>query len=387
MGFLTKKSSPRASIVYDVSDDSVAVAFVSTDKKLPEILWSRRYPVIVKSDHSNDFYTRGLRQAFNVLQQDVVKVGFPLLKRAGIKTDGLAVKCVLSSGYHIADTITSRLYTGKAFIPSAHHVEKAQLQAHDDFLTLYKDAFYEDDPIHVSQRMLGIYGDGQPISLARKRPVEKLNVNIYISKMPRSVFDILKSQLGQTFNEKNITFYSGYEIINDALMGTNKKMRDFFVILPSKRKTDVLYTSGGSIRGVSSSSIGEDFMVRTIAKSLDRPASDVRSRVQLYRQGRHHPYPAREMDIGLREIGRRWSDAVHKSMQTASSGELPKQAYLLLPASKTSAVFDEFVSCINEKTRDLEVLLINQKRLSDYVQNYNTTDYPLTVSVLGCCGY
>ncbi|MEX2514887.1 MAG: hypothetical protein WD335_02025 [Candidatus Paceibacterota bacterium] len=387
MGFFTKKSSSRAAVVYDISDNSVAAAFVATDKKLPEIFWSRRYPVVVNKDHGHNSYTRALRRALEVLQRDVLKTGLPLLNRLGIETDSLTVKCVLSSGWHTADTITSRLHTGEAFIPGTHHIEKAQQQAHDDFVSRYGDAFYGDDPAHLSHRLLGIHGDGQPAMLSRKRPVEKLDVHMYISKAPQMVQQILESQLGQTFNRESIDYHSGYETVNDALMGADRSLRDFLVILPSRRKTDVLHTAGGTIRGISSSPLGEDFMIRTISKAFNRPVSDIRSRIELHRQQRHHPDSAQEMDIALSEISRRWTESVYESMRAASNGSLPQQAYLMLPATKTSIVFADFASRLLDKAPSLEVFLINQERFSDYVQNYNKSDHTLTVSVLGSCGY
>jgi hypothetical protein len=387
MAFFTKKSSTQGAAVYDIADDSVAVALVTTGKKLPEIIWSRRYPIFINRDHGKINYTQALRRALDVLQRDVVKIGLPLCKRFGIQVDSLQVKCVMSSGWHTADTVTSRIQRDELFIPDNRHLETAQQSAHKDFMSRYQHEFEDDEPVHLTHRMLGILGDEQPISMARKKPVEKFDVHMYISKTPQSVKRVVDAAIEQIFHTNNIRYYSGFETTNQTLMSADRSLRDFTVVAPGRRKTDIVYTSNGVIRGIASSSLGEDFMVRTIARALNRPHHDVRSRIQLQQRGKHHQSSVHEIDIALKEISKRWSSSVHEKMKKAGGGALPEKVYILLPASKTSAVFSEFAKEINTHAPDLSVFLINQERLSDYVQSYGTSDHALLLSELGSCGY
>lgn len=387
MGFFTKKNSTQGAIVYDIADDSVAAGLVVTGKKLPEIIWSRRYPIFINRDHGSDNYTRALRRALNVLQRDVVKIGLPLCKRFGIQVDELQIKCVLSSGWHTADTMTSRIQKDEAFIPGSSHLQQAQRSAHEDFVIRHKNIFENDEPVHLDHRMLGIQGDGKPISLARKKPVERLDVRMYISKTPKSVKQVVDTSIEQIFHIDNIEFYSGFDTTNKTLMSADRSLRDFIIIAPGRRKTDVVHTQNAEISGITSVSLGEDFMLRTISRALNRPHHDVRSRIQLRQKGKHHQSSVHEIEIALREISKRWSASVYEKMKEVSSGALPQKVYILLPASKTSAVFSDFAKEINSHAPDLAVFLINQERLSDYVQSHNTSDHALLLSVLGSCGY
>jgi cell division ATPase FtsA len=235
--------------------------------------------------------------------------------------------------------------------------------------------------------VLRILGDNQPVSLTQSRPINRLDVQMYISKIPQLVKHMIKRVLVQTYQTRSITFHSSFESINNALMITNRKLRDFIFILPGRGRTTIVSSRYGSIHKVSHVPIGEDFLVRTISTALNRPHHDIRSRIQLRKKNRHHPAGMREMNIALDEISRRWLQSTYKEIESMTRGNSPQTVFVSMTDSNTGKVFGEFASRLKTYESKLQISNINTEHFSEYIENHRLPDYRLTMSVLGTCGY
>lgn len=386
MAFLTKKATREAKVIFDVADDSVAAAIYTLDEDKPDVIWSKRRPVNFSRHSDPTHFHRAMLQAVELLLDELHKNGLPMAHRYGLRPDVEHVRCVFSPAWEISDTVTSGFQKSEPFTPTKNHVRQAGRDAHRQFSQQLGDPEGKQFA-HLSHRILSATGDGKPLSLLQRRPIQRLDIAVHISKVPTKTKREVSRILLRLFQDDVLTFHSGSELNHKVLSSAFDEPASFLVVAPGRSRTEVSVFSKGSTTKMSSTAIGEDFLVRTIAAALNRSYGEVRSRLSLYDRRKHHPSVQREISIALEEIGNRWARAVAEEAQRVTNGTPPEHAYILLPAGFTHESFAGFADKLVGPLPQIRLHAINDRLFHGFFHNTIKIDHRLALGILGTDQY
>lgn len=386
MALFTKKSTPRTKVIFDIADDSVAAAIYTETKDRPDIVWSKRRPVSFSRHLQPDHFKRAMLSAVEQLHEDLRADGLPLARRQGLHPDIEHVRCVFSPVWQVSDTVKSGFQQREPFSPTKEHIHRVGRDAHRRFDEKH-DSASKKRLSHLSHWILSASGDGKPLSAISKRPIQRLDLTMHISKIPKDTKTAVSKILTQLFQINAITFHSGSKLMHQAMASSFHDPAEFIIVAPGRKRTEVSLSSKGVMSRTSSAEIGEDFLVRTIAAALNRTYGEVRSRLSLHHKGKHHASINREISIALREIGKRWAKAVSDQIHQVSNGSPPQHVYILLPTGYTRDSFTDFVDLITEEFPRLRLHTVDDFLFRDLFHNSRRVDHRIALGILGIDQY
>lgn len=386
MALFTQKAEREAKVLFDIADDSVAVAIYTLDKVRPDVVWSKRRTVNFSRHSDLTHLHRAMLLSVTDLLDDLRRSGLPMARRNGLHPDVEHVRCVFSPVWQISDTVQSGFQKGKPFTPTKNHIRQAGRDAHRRFSEQIGD---EDGKqyAHLSHRIMSATGDGKPLSIVSRRPIQRLDLEVYISKIPIQTKDEVSRSLCQLFRGESLTFHSGSEASHRVLASAFSEPDSFLLVTPGRTRTEISVSNKGKMTSMSSAGIGEDFLVRTIAAALNRTYGEVRSRLSLHHRRKHHVSVHREMAISLDEIGSRWARSVTDEIHRITKGSPPQHVYIILPSGFAAESFSGFVDKFKAMHPGMRLHAVDNHLFREFFHNSMSIDHRLALGILGTDQY
>jgi hypothetical protein len=362
--------------VFDVRPRSVGVALVDTSGDWPNVLWSKRQQTRLRQYDHDDLYYRAIQPVVEALLKDLDKVGRASLRSTTGSDYIHTIKFIFSSPWSVDQVVSSRVSQPRQFILNRDHIYSAGRLAYNDFS-------HEDDHnlFPLSQRIIALHGDGRLIRYPHETPIRELNLRMHVSKLPRAIKQSLEKIVGAYHHPEKISFHSSTDVANRVFSRAFEHPTDFLVVIPEYTQTDIVFVQDGRLEGVASFPIGEDFLLQAMSQAFSRPVADVRSRLQLYHQGRLSQ-EVRNIEIALEEIGRRWSASFTEAVNGLSETP-PIYNYLLTEDREYKPAFESFFSNTFESIPDIQSYVVDNDLFTDYFLEDGGIDCTLAVSVLG----
>lgn len=380
MGFLRTQTKPLSvQAVFDIRAHSVGVALVAVHETAPlEVVWQKRLPVRFNQHYDEQHFQRAMRQTLERLQSDIQTEGHLNLRAVHDKRQIDSVRCIFSRPWNISHMTSGKISEPEPFLVTRDHIQSVGRMAYKNFPDLS-----EDNLVPLQHRIVGIYGDGKSIHSPDDNPVRELTMRMHVSKLPKSVKDMVHKVISQRFHPNKLSFHSSTDVTSRVLSRAFRYPKDFLVFVPEYTQTDILHVQNGQLQQLTTMPIGEDFLVRTISDALGRPLSDIQSRLSLYHRGRHHSDSASDIDVAIEHIGKRWNELANQAMGEIEENSAPRHSYLLISDSKHADVFRGFFLETMQQLPKMQTHIIDEDLFAHHFMRNRKVDSNLALGILG----
>jgi len=367
-------SGPRA--IFDIRPRSISVALVEIHNGYLRVIWSQRQSVQTEEHQHGNMYLRAVGKTLEDLYKKLYTVGRAHL-RALSNTDQIdTVSFVLSSPWSHDQVVKSRISGPRYFVPHHDHVRRAGRLAYNEF-----SHAGEYDLLPLTERVTGLYGDGQLIRFPHDDPIRELELQMHVSKMPKDFSQIIERVAARFHHPDKISFHSSADVTGRVFSRAFAHPTDFLLVLPEHNQTDLILVEGGRVSGIENLPIGEDFLLTAMGQAFSRPVTDVRSRLNLH-YGQKLSDHSQEVSVALEEISNRWQELFHEALRRLTKNP-PESSYFLAEGREHKPAFESFFLSAVESLPDMQTYVVDDNLFTDHFLEYKNIDCTLAVSILG----
>ncbi len=391
--FETKSSTSKTKAVFDIRSGSIGAAIVVTsEEEKPEVVWSHRKPISFMKEHDTSKLINMTKQAVDSAAERLQKVSSKITGKTDI-SPVQEIQCFFAAPWYVGSTQTVTINKDNPFTVDEERMNLARQKADELFReeTVANHTKKEEDLEELDEAVFGIWCNGYRLNKPQEVATNTLRVAIYKSMLPTQIANITREAIGSRLNTDQLHFNSFTAAVSRLFTNVFDHPKSFLLVDAGDELTEILLVENGVLTESVSFPLGEHFLTRTVAKSLDRPPSDARSRLQLYLDNHQTSEHKQEIDDVVTEAKDRWQELFASSIGEFSPDvSLPSHAYVLSGHSVGSLLTD-FVSDTSVKdhlvTRSrFRVHEVDSELLSSRLHTKRSAvDHFLAASVLSAC--
>ncbi len=300
MGLFSAKGKKELVAVFDVGSSGVGGAlFYKDDTSSPEIIFSVREPIpFEESVDFNNFLNATVKALEEVSKKiSLAKLGAPK-----------KIFCVLSSTWYASQTRTVLLEKNTTFIFTAKLADSLIQKEVSSFKENYlKEHGYGGDKVRLIEfknmkTMLNGYTTLHPLDQKTK----KVEMTLFLSVSSEMVIQKIEEAIGRHMHFVDIKF-SSFVLASFAVSRDMFVHRDNFLLIDVGGEiTDIAMIKGDILRESISFPMGKNFLLREMAKSLQKTPDQVESIISLYNSHHAEKKISDKIDQALIQIKTNW---------------------------------------------------------------------------------
>lgn len=339
-----------ADLIFDIRSGSVGACLVTTDGDTPEIRWSTRVSVDFLAEHDTDRLLHmtqdALRDAVNTARDEGLSVLDDTDQTSGVRD----VFCYFAAPWQVGSPQEITIENEDPFVVDTKKIQLAKEKAQRLFLDNAVNRFGADSKSlqPLTTALLSIWCNGYELDNPIGVSTDTLQASTYVSMLPERVKDLVEQTISDAFHLDRLSLHSFTASVQRAFSQTFSHPKTFLVVNVDEEMTQLLVVNSGVLMGSVSYPLGSHFLIRTLAKSLDVPAGDARSRLRQYQHEEAQAESAATISRIINESKNRWQELLVESLGEFSADvSMPSYAFVLA-SHATSASFADF-------TREAEV--------------------------------
>lgn len=308
-----KKEKEELVLLFDIGSSSVGAAFFLMHKeRVPKIVFSEREQVKVENEVSVDNFLSNTMKALKIVASKTCFAGMSHPDK---------VFCVVSSPWFASETRTIDFSKEESFEVTEKLinslVEKETNIFQDEYLVKGAHALNKIRPIEVKtmKTVLNGYESHNPIG----EKVKKLKMSIFLSIGQEKFLKNIESIIHQHFPNKDIEFISfsvaSFAVARDMFISKE----NFLLINIGGEITDISMVKQDIIKESMSFPAGRNFMIRGVAKGLNKGLDEARSLLSLYKDGHMEDSHIKNMEPIVSELRSVWLKMFQDSLSVLSS--------------------------------------------------------------------
>lgn len=346
-----QSSKETADLIFDIRSGSVGVCLVSAGKDTPQIHWSKRFSVDFLSEHDTDRLLHMTKEALTKAVTAANKEGLQALKNETEVSDLGDIYCYFAAPWQIGSPQEITIQNESPFVVNEDRLQLAKEKAEDMFLEDALDRFSTDKEnlIPLTTALLGCWCNGYRLENPHGVSTTKLRASTYISMLPQRVRETVENTISDEFHPDQISYHSFTAAIQRAFTKRFSHPKTFLVVNVDEEMTQLLIINSGVLMGSVSYPVGSHFLIRQLAKSLDVPAADARTRLRQYQEDEAEDKRHEEVEKVLKKTRDKWQELLSDSLGEFSANvSIPEYAFVLTNHDVSSS-FSEFTKGVEVK--------------------------------------
>jgi cell division ATPase FtsA len=206
--------------------------------------------------------------------------------------------------------------------------------------------------------------------------------------LPRRVRQVTEEVISKTFHPDRLSCHSFTAAIQRAFTKQFSHPKTFLVVNVDEEMTQLLIVNSGVLMGSVSYPVGSHFLIRQLAKELDVPAGDAKSRLYQHQNKEAESRTAQDIERILTQTQERWQDLLVDSLGEFSADvSIPEYAFVLANHD-VRGTFREFTQGVTVgqhllRTDGFRVHEVSDDLLQIHVQSQQDhTDHYLSIAGL-----
>lgn len=363
---------PRKHAVFTVGSHAISAAIISNKKK-PEILWSEKVGLHLSRDSESE-------QLHIMIQRKLAKLVEAVRQEQGGGYDIARVHCLFAEPWHTNNITTTKTTSPKPSLLTKDRLASVVAKARDRL----EGAGSESDQTYLSQRIIGVAADGEPITFPYKNSAKEFKVRVHVSRLPKRLQQFVGRVFQQHFHPSKTQLHSLTDVINRFWEREHSLANDFAVMMSGPNHISTSQMKGGRLHSVARDSVGEDYLVEVLSQALDRPVSDIRSRLSLQKRRKQHQDASRAIQIGLDEAGGHLSEVFSRHLRDTNGK--PQHVYLITTDRIEGEIFRNYTEQ-TARMHNLHVHTVSGGMFENQFSNQSPIDHIQALGILGAVKY
>ena len=314
MGIFSKaKEKNELVLVFDIGSSSVGGAlFYVQGSGVPKIISSIREPILLEKKFNIDRFLYSTIKSLNIVTNKICLMGLGAPAR---------IFCVLSSPWYASQTRTIKLKKNTFFIFNSKLadslIQKEISLFEEEHLAKYKNMGQEVRVIEFKtiKTVLNGYATLKPIGQKAKQ----LEMTIFISITPEQILGKIEETIHRHFHSGKIQFSSFVIASFTTVCSIFTEQKDFLLIDISGEVTDVSMIQEDMLRESVSFPMGQNFIIRGVALSLNSTLDEVKSFISLYKDGHAEESARKKLEGILSKLKIEWLKKFQESLASLSN--------------------------------------------------------------------
>jgi len=387
MNFFSSSNTANNTVgaVIDIRSGSVGAALLSyTAEGKPHIHWSHRQSVDFLTEHDTDRLIHMTQQALEETAEKIHDEGLKKSARIHEQEVGLgSVRCFFAAPWQVGSPQEITITNEEEFTVDQKQIELAKDKAESLFSedTISRFGTESENFKQLTTAVFSVWCNGYQLENPLGVTTDNLRVATYVSMLPDRVKQLTENNISNHLHPDKLSLHSFTAAVHKTFTQAFTHPKTFLVINIDEEMTQLLVVNSGVLMGAVSYPLGSHFLIRTLAKALDVPAADARTRLKQYQEDEAETKTQSTVNQVVDKSRDRWQELLVSSLDQFSENiSIPNYAFVLSNHA-TSPVFADFAGDVSVKEHLLtddtfrihevtDKLLTNHIKAADHVDHY-----------------
>jgi hypothetical protein len=387
MNLFSSSTAPENTVdaVLDIRSGSVGAALLDYDENgRPEIYWSHRQPVDFLTEHDTDRLIHMTQRALDKTTEQIRKIGLKKAEKKRERETALGdVRCFFAAPWQVGSPQEITITNENPFTVDKKQLQLAKGKAESLFSEDAVSRFgtKSENLKQLTTAVFSVWCNGYKLDDPIGVRTDNMRLATYVSMLPDRVRKLTENCISNHLHPEKLSLHSFTAAVHKTFTQAFNHPKTFLVINVDEEMTQLLVVNSGVLMGAVSYPLGSHFLIRTLAKALDAPAADARSRLKQFEDDEAQAQTQSTVNDVIEKARDRWQELLVSSLEQFSENvSIPTYAFVLsnhvtsptfadfagdISARKHLVVSDSFR--IHEVTDDL---LADHTTATDHVDHY-----------------
>jgi hypothetical protein len=393
MNFFSSANTSNNTVdaLLDIRSGSVGAALVEyRENSTPKIHWSHRESVDFLTDHDTDRLLHMTQQALQKIIKQVREKGLPVCRQELDTQVSLGnVRCFFAAPWQVGSPQEITMTKDEKFAVDREQIELAKEKAEKLFSedAMGKFGTESENLEQLTTAVFSIWCNGYEVTNPLGCKTDRLRIATYVSMLPSRVKKLTENKISDQLHPDKISLHSFTAAIQKTFTQVFSHPKTFLVVNVDEEMTQLLVVNSGVLMGAVSYPLGSNFLIRTLAKALNAPAADARTRLRQYQEDEANGKTQETVDRVIGKARTRWQDLLVSSLDEFSSDiSVPDYAFVLANQATTD-IFADFVDGVSVEKHLLSndsfrIHAVTDELLSEHVIFDEHADHYLSMAGL-----
>jgi hypothetical protein len=343
--------SPKAElgVVFHIGSLSVGAGLIRFKKgELPHVIYSLRESYPTRDLVEPEKYVSDMISALKRINARIAKEGLLHLKFT--EFGSLKVKHVyygFSSPWSITQTKIATVAKPEGFTLTKEMVDKIVEEQEKLFETNTMGETKLSNLLHVvEKRVIQIKLNGYESSDPFGKRVERADISIFVSLIPKVVFDRVFDVSLSTYHPRDTNVFSfplaAFSIIRDSFLGASA---DFMFLDVGGEVSEVSIVRDGLLLETISFPLGRNYIIRKVSRVAETSPEEAASLIRIYHEGHADENLEKKLEPILEQASQEWVAGFSSVLSKLSMR-------MALPTNLYAVIHNDFVSFFMKALKD-----------------------------------
>lgn len=376
-------------VILDIRSGSVGAAlFGSTDENRPHIYWSHRQSVDFLTEHDTDRLLHMTQEALEAVTKKIHKEGLAEYQKEHNKNAEIGkVHCFFAAPWQVGSPQEITITNEEPFTVDNERIELAKEKAEELFSedTTSRFGTESENLRQLTTAVFSVWCNGYELEDPLGVKTDTLRAATYVSMLPNRVMQMTEDNISNHLHPDKVTMHSFMAAIHETFTQVFSHPKTFLVINVDEEMTQLLVVNSGVLMGSVSYPLGSHFLVRTLAKALDAPVADARSRLRQYQQDEANAQTQSKVNEVVNKARDRWQELLVSSLGEFSDDvSIPDYAFVLTN-HLVSPIFADFAQDVSAQKHLLtddsfRIHEVTDDLLTDHMTTDDHADHYLSMA-------
>ncbi|MDE2399893.1 MAG: hypothetical protein KGL67_02695 [Patescibacteria group bacterium] len=330
--FSLPKKKDELALVFDIGSSSVKAALFYMQKSgVPKIITSVREPIILEDKIEIDRFLFLTLKALEIVSDKIYA------KHLGAPSK---IFCIFSSPWHVSQTRVISMQKNTPFVFTSKLadslIQKEIVLLKEEYLKKY--AHVGNSLRLIELKNIKITLNGYETAEPLNKKTTELEMTIHVSMSEEQVCKKIEEIVEKHFSFREIKFapftVAAFTVVRDLFT----HQENFLLINIGGEITDISMVKNNTLRESTSFPLGINFMIRTIAATMNSSLGEAKSLISLFKDGHAATSTANVLEPAIIKLKSEWLGKFQESLANLSN-DISIPAFVYITVDKDLAEF------------------------------------------------